>query len=250
MIALFVTTETCDPGPAPTRVSASSSAVSSACARGGDLLRGRLALEQDDETRRVAVAVPEEPLDLLEQPGREPAQPLLRSELEDAVRLEPRLLGATPLAGRRGGLDAIERRGDHVEVGSLGRVAPRLRERRLDQPERRVRRRPHLVRVGDPVAASGRGKRVAEPGQLGAELSRRRLVTPQQRRLEIAEGTGRAVPERDRLLDLEVEHHAAVTDAAAVLDRHEPEEAVELTRSSQLLARRERGGAEALEERD
>ncbi len=91
-------------------------------------------------------AVPEVPLDLLEERGREPAEPLLRAELEDAVRLETRGLGLLPVAGGRRRLEAVERRRDDVEVGGLRRFLPRGRIERL----RRVRARssvvaPHVV---------------------------------------------------------------------------------------------------------
>ena len=55
------------------------------------------------------------------------------------------------------------------------------------------------------------------------------------------------VSERDRLLDLEGNGDAAPLDAAVVLDRHEPQEAVELARPARLLVGRQRRGPKALE---
>ena len=63
-----------------------------------------------------------------------------------------------------------------------------------------------------------------------------------ERRLEVGERLCGAVAERDRLLDLEVERHAAVVDAAAVLDRDEREEAEELAGPALPPPRRQRRG--------
>ena len=58
-----------------------------------------------------------------------------------------------------------------------------------------------------------------------------------------------AVPKRDRFLDLEVDGHLAVAHSAAVLDRHELEESIDLTGPPQQLGFGERCGTEALERR-
>ena len=47
--------------------------------------------------------------------------------------------------------------------------------------------------------------------------------------LEVTESLRGPVAERDRLLDLEVERDLTVLDPTPVLDRHESEEALELT---------------------
>ena len=247
MIALFVITETREPAPAPTRASASASAWSSGETRLLELRERRLALDQLHEPVGVAVPVPEERLDLLERAGRDPAQALLGPELEDAVRLEPRLLGPAPVALRGGRLDAVERRGDHVEVRGLGGLVPPLGEDRPGEAEGVLRRRPDRLGRRHPVAARGGGEVVAERRERRLELSRRGGVAAEEDRLEVGERGGRAVAERDRLLDLEVEHDAPVADAASVLDRHELGEAQELAGAPQLLRVGERGGAEALE---
>ena len=66
----------------------------------------------------VVGAVPEESLGADEEVGREPAQALLRAELEERVRLEPRLLGLRRTRRRATApCDAVERRADDVEVG-------------------------------------------------------------------------------------------------------------------------------------
>ena len=79
-----------------------------------------------------------------------------------------------------------------------------------------------------------------------AQLSRGRGVPRGEVRLEIVERGRSAVPEGHRLLDLELQRHAAVLHAAAVFDRHEPEEPVELARAPHDLVRRKRSGAERL----
>ena len=63
--------------------------------------------------------------------------------------------------------------------------------------------------------------------------------------LEVGKGLRRPVPERDRLLDLEVERHPAVVDAPSVLDRDEREKAEELTCPPYLLLGGQRSGPEA-----
>ena len=109
-------------------------------------------------------------------------------------------------------------------VASHARPAPRPHRRaRRRRARRRARRAPRRV------AASPAGSRRHE------------------RRLEVVERGRGSVAERDRLLDLEVERHAAVLDAAAVLDRDEPQEALELAGAPRELLVRERRGAEARE---
>ena len=112
MIALFVTTETREPGPAPMRSSASLSAASSAARVAEISAVGGLPLDELHQPVDVAVAVPEEALDPLEQARGETPEPLLRAELEDAVGLEARLLRAAPvsLRQRRSARDRASRR--------------------------------------------------------------------------------------------------------------------------------------------
>ena len=74
------------------------------------------------------------------------------------------------------------------------------------------RRRELLAEAADELVDPGGGGRIA----LGEDAR------------EVGECLGCAVPERDRLLDLERERDSAVRDAAPVLDRHEREEAQEL----------------------
>ena len=63
-------------------------------------------------------------------------------------------------------------------------------------------------------------------------------VALEQLGLEVAEGRRRALLEGDRLLDLELDRHASVVDAVAVLDRDEVEEAHELRRRGGPAPRR------------
>ena len=116
-------------------------------------------------------AVPEVTLDLLEQGRREASQPLLRPELEDAVRLEPRLLRALPVTGCCRRLEPVERRRDDVEVGRLRRFLPLGRVEVGDQRERVLGRRLDRGRVGDRVAAGCVRER-------GAELVERQAQPP------------------------------------------------------------------------
>ena len=102
-----------------------------------------------------------------------------------------------------------------------------------------------LLGIGHLLAARGERERAAELVDDDADARRRGRVALGQRGFEIGVGLGGAVPERDRLLHLEVERHPAVVDPAAVLDRHEREEAEELARPALLLLRGQRCGAEA-----
>ena len=82
-------------------------------------------------------------------------------------------------------------------------------------------------------AARGRvGARAVALGQLVAQVGERAL---------------RAGAEGDRLLDLEVERHPPVVDAAPVLDRHEREEAQQLLGAARGLLGREGRRREAVE---
>ena len=92
-----------------------------------------LALDELHEPGLAAVAVPEEALDPLEQRGRDPAQPLLGAELEDPVRLQPRLLRPAPAARLRGRREAVDRGCDDVEVGAGGRLLPGIGVEVVDQ---------------------------------------------------------------------------------------------------------------------
>ena len=64
---------------------------------------------------------------------------------------------------------------------------------------------------------------------------------------EVVEGGVGGGGERDRLLDLEVERDPPVLDAAAVLDRHERDEAQQLLGAARRLLGGERRGGEAVE---
>ena len=78
-------------------------------------------------------AEPDQALDVEREAGVEGAQPPLRAELEERVRLQARLLGLAVLAGAGGGLHAIERQPDQVVVGLVGLLRPRLRHRGLQR---------------------------------------------------------------------------------------------------------------------
>ena len=172
MIALLVTIETREPGPLPIRSSEAVSASSSAAAGGGDLLGGCAPLDQQDEPVVLALPVPEQLLDPLEERRPETAQPLLWPELEDAVRLQARLLRASPLAGGRSRLNTVERRRDHVEVGGLGGLPPFLGEGRVDQLQRLVGGGAHLLGICD-RSPRGSRRRAHLPSRASATPSRR-----------------------------------------------------------------------------
>ena len=192
-------------------------------------------------------AVPEEALDLHEEVAGETAQPLLRPELEEGVGLEPRLLRLRELAGGHRALEPVQRGRDDVEVRSRARVLPLLRVERVDEAERLVGGALDVAGVGD-LVAPGRSAEVSrQPVEQVAEPPRVLLVLEREQVLEVTEGLGGAVAERDRLLDLEVERDLSVLHAAPVLDRDEGEEAQELPGAPQLLLPGERSGAEALE---
>ena len=180
-------------------------------------------------------AVPEVALDLLEEGRREAAQPLLRAELEHAVRLEPRLLRrfqspAAAAAWSRSSVAEITSK-SAVSVASfhaLDRASAMSAEgvvgRRLDVAG---------SATASPRAASARA--APSPSSAGAERRVDAASRGGEARLEVVEGRRGAVAERHGLLDLELERHAAVLHAAAVLDRHEPEEAVELAGAAHEL---------------
>ena len=122
------------------------------------------------------------------------------------------------------------------------------REEVVDRPSARRRlldRAGSATRVCAAAAErSGRAGRAAAGA--GAWLWRR----AGKRRLELAERLRRTVPEGHSLLDLEVERDPAVVDAAAVLDRDERKEALELPGTPHgLLVGREWGGTEAMQVR-
>ena len=145
----------------------------------GELAGVGAAPDELDEAVDALRAVPEVALDLLEERGREPAQPLLGAELEDAVRLEPGLLGLLPVAGRRGRLEAVESGGDDVEVGGLGGLLPFGRVERADERECALGRRLDGLRVGDGVSA----RRI---GEIRAERVERRAQAPRRDRVRAA----------------------------------------------------------------
>ncbi len=111
--------------------------------------------------------------------------------------------------------------------------------------ERLLRQRLDALGIGHLLTPRRQRERAAELVDDDADARRRGCVAPGQGGFEIGVGLGGAVPERDRLLHLEVERHPAVVDPAAVLDRHEREEAQELARPALLLLGGQRRGAEA-----
>ena len=195
----------------------------------------------------AARPVPEVPLDLLEERRSKPPKALLRAELEHAVCLETRRLRLLPVARRGRGLEAVERRGDDVEVGGLRGVFPGARIERADEQKRIRCKRLHVLRRGDAVPANGCGERRTELVELRTQRASACRVSREQRRLDVLERGCGAVPERHGLLDLELERDAPVLDAAAVLDRHELEEAFELSGATLQLDGGERRRAEGLE---
>ena len=190
-------------------------------------------------------AVPEVALDLLEERRGEAAKALLRAELEDAVRLEPRRLGLVPVARRRRGLKAVERRRDDVEVGGLRGLLPRRRIGRSDEPDGLLGRRPHGLRRATAVPREASARTTPSSSSATPSRCAARGTRLDERRLDVVERRRCAVAERDCLLDLEVERHAAVLYPAAVLDGHEPEEPLELPGAPGELLVGERRSAEA-----
>ena len=214
-----------------------------------ELGAGVLPLDELHEPGLSAVAVPEEALDPLEQRRRDPAQPLLRPELEDPVRLQPRLLRPAPAARLRGRREAVDRRCDDVEVGACGRLLPRIGVEVVDQLQSAIGA-PADGLGGLRPAGDGGVQRAAERSDDGGQLAGRRRIAREQLRRDVRQRGGDGVAEADRLLDLECERDPCPFDAAVVLDRHESEETVELTRAAGLFGGRERRRPEPFEEAD
>ena len=83
-----------------------------------------------------------------------------------------------------------------------------------------------------------------DPGRGRSVRAASRLASWSRRSANAAVDAG---AERHRLLDLEVQVHGRAVDAAAVLDRHEREEAQQLLGAARGLVGRERRRGEALE---
>ena len=247
MIAEFAATEASDCGPLPIRSSERVSASSSAARVAASSASGRPPGDELDEPVEIALAVPEVSLDLLEERGSEAAQALLRTELEDAVGLQPGGLCALPVTRGRGGLEAVQRCGDHVEVGRLRGLLPLLRIERPDESEGVLRRGLDVLRCGDDIASRGICEIRLEGVEVSPETACARPVDREERREQVHVGGLRSVTEGDCLLDLEVERHAPVRDAAAVFDGDEPQEALELARATDELLLREGSGTKTLE---
>ena len=214
-------------------------------ARLGDLLRRGMARDQLGEALLSVRAVPEVALDGLEEAGREPAQPLLRPELEEGVALQPGLLGGAVGARLHGQLEPVERGPDHVEVGQARGIAPRGREDALDDLEGVVHLALDLGRIDDRGAVRRGLDLASDLRQRRGDLPRRRRVAGDEHALEVGEGPRRAVAEGDRLLDLEPLRDPAVAHSALVLDGHEREEALHLPGAPDQLLLGERRGPEA-----
>ncbi len=246
MIALLVTTVALL-AESPSVAAASPSLVSSARRVSRIARRGARLAICVREAVLAQRAEPDQALDVERQARVEAAQAPLGAELEERVRLQPRLLGLAVLAGADGGLHAVERERDQVVVGLVGLLRPRLRHRgacsafsaaRLDLLDLLVGGDAFLVllrevderaELGDGVGGDLRAARVAL-GELVAQVRER------------ADGAG---AEGDGLLDLEVARDVRVLHAAAVLDRDELEELQQLLGAAGGLLRRERGGGEA-----
>ena len=220
----------------PTRCAACSSSAWSAATDASSSGPASFRLTSCTRPESAAVAVPEEALDPDEQRRRDPAQPLFRPQLEDPVRLQPRLLGAAPAAGLRRRREPVERRGDDVEVGAGGRLLPGVRVEAVDQLEGAVGARAYRLRRRR-AARTGGVERSAEAVDDRRQLAGRSRVAGEQLGRDVRERDRHAVAEADRLLDLECQRDAGSLDAAVVLDRHEPQEAVELSRAARLLRR-------------
>ena len=182
------------------------------------------------------------------RPGVDRLQPPLGAELEERVGLEPGLLGLAALAGADRGLHAVERQRDQVVVGVVGRLLP---GRGHDRLELLLDRGALLL---DRVVARDAGLALPGLGDVGAELvdlDRDRAgagaVALGELVAQVVEGGVGGGLERDRLLDLEVERHAPVLDPAAVLDRHERDEAQQLLGAAGRLGGGEGRGGEAVE---
>ena len=216
-------------------------------ARRDDLLDRGLAPDQLGEAGQPVCPVPEVPLRAGEEVGCEPAQPLLRPELEERVRLEPCLLRLAVFAGPHGADHTVERRRDHVEVGGAARVLPFLREDLLRDVERGPGLRLDRLLGRDGTTLGRGGELHAEAADELVDAGRGSGITLGEDTREVGERLCRAVPERDRLLDLERERDPAVCHSAPVLDRHEREETEELAGAPELLVGGERCSPETLE---
>ena len=95
-------------------------------ARCRHLLARRVPLEKLREPLILVRSVPEEALAPDEEILRQPPEALLRAELEEGVRLEPRRLSLPVLTRGDRTLHAVERRLDHVEIGRRPGVLPLL----------------------------------------------------------------------------------------------------------------------------
>ena len=151
-------------------------------------------------------AEPDRALDVEREPGVERLQPPLGPELEERVRLEPRLLGLAVLAGAGRRLHAVERERDQVVVGLVGALLPRLGHRRVQRVLDALGLGLDLVGGRHALALlGGDADQPAEPvdpvrGRLGA-----RRVALGELVAQVGEGGRGAGAEGDRLLDLEVE---------------------------------------------
>ena len=244
MIALFVTTAARDCGPAADRLGGLPEREIERGHRPGELVRARVLAQELREAVVPVGAVPEEPLDPLEERRREAAEALLGAELEGRVRLEAARLGAPQVAGDRERRDLLQQRRDDVEVG-LGRAG--LPVVRVDVVQCRgggLREGLDLAGVGHRGAALRVAEPGVEPGERALDGAGGREVAGGEVGLELAEGDGGAVAERDRLLDLDRHDDAAVRDSPSVLDGHEPEVADQLAGTARLLRGRQRCRAE------
>ena len=239
MIAVLTTIAVAEVGPEPTAASEAASASSSAWRVASTSADRRLPADQLRESRMAVGAVPEQPFRAREQIRREASQALLGAELEERIRLEPRLLRLPVLACAGCRDDAVERGPDDVEVGGGLSFLPLGGEGRLREFERLRRPLADGVLVGDADALRRRRHVGPEGGHELVDAGGCGRVALDQPAVEVCEGLRRAVAERHRLLDLERERHAPVGDAAAVLDRDEREEAEELSGAADLLRRRE-----------
>ena len=165
MIALLVTTVALL-AESPSVAAASASLLSSASRVSRISRRGaRLAISFASPSL-VAGAEPDQALDVEREPRVEAAQPPLRAELEERVRLQPRLLGLAVLAGADRGLHAVERERDQVVVGLVGLLRPRLRHRGRQRVLRLGGDRLDLLGLGDALLVLvGELDELAELGQ-------------------------------------------------------------------------------------
>ena len=210
MIALFVTIETREPGPAPIRTSASCSAASSAARVSASSAAVALRF-----TSWTSPSTPPSPYQKSPRsPGRASARARAaaargRARRRRTPRAAPTPAGPTRRCGR--GLEPVERRGDHVEVGRLRGVLPAApdRRRRSTRARRRSSPRPRPARRPRRRGSRPRARRRASSSAAPIR-ARRGGIAGEQHRLEVGERAGGAVAERDRLLDLEVARHLAV----------------------------------------